>query len=380
MGPKTTRQEPAHGPGTTGPLTDAPGSREAPPDAADYTRDEVQIAFRNREMPIEALAHDITPAGLHYNVVHWDIPDIDPTTWRLRLTGAVRHPLELALDDLRSRPRVTMPVTLECAGNGRGLLPDHPRSVPWLGNAVGTHAWTGVPLATLLAEAGVDEDAVEIVFSGADRGMQGGIDHRYERSLSVADARREEVLVADEMNGQPLSPLHGAPARLVVPGWYGCASVKWLTDVTSVTAPFTGYQQSVAFRYQSSEDNPGTPVTRIRVRALMQPPGIPEFQSRRRFLEPGPVTLTGRAWSGNGEVTRVEVAVDGGPWSEATLGPTVGEHAWRAWRHPWHATTGDHVLTCRATDSTGSVQPLDPPWNVQGMGNNAVQRVEVTVA
>ena len=379
MGLETTRHDPGHRPGTTGPLADAPGSRDTPTDAADYTMDEVQIAFRNREMPAEALAHDITPAGLHYNVVHWDIPDIDPTTWRLRLAGSVRHPLELTLDDLRSRPRVTVPVTLECAGNGRGLLPDHPRSVPWLGHAVGTHAWTGVPLAALLAEVGVDEDAVEIVFSGADRGIQGGVDHLYERSLSVADARRQEVLVADEMNGQPLPPLHGAPARLVVPGWYGFASVKWLTDVTAVTEPFTGYQQRVAFRYQSSEDDPGTPVTRIRVRALMQPPGAPEFQSRRRFLEPAPVRLTGRAWSGCGEVTRVEVAVDDRPWSEATLGPAVGEHAWRAWHHDWDAATGDHVLTCRATDSTGSVQPLDPPWNVQGMGNNAVQRVEVTV-
>jgi hypothetical protein len=155
-------------------------------------------------------------------------------------------------------------------------------------------------------------------------------------------------------------------------------SVKWLTSIEAVAEPFGGFQQAVAYRYQRDADDPGEPVDRIRVRALMIPPGIPDFFTRQRFVDAGPVTLTGRAWSGNGPIQRVEVAVDG-RWSDATLTPSLGDFAWRGWSFDWAAESGEHELACRATDASGDVQPLEQPWNHQGMGNNLVQTVHVTV-
>ena len=342
------------------------------------TFEELQLAGRNRGMPLEALRYDLTPTGLHYLLVHFDIPAVDPATWRLRLDGLVDRPLELTLEDLRARPRVTVPVTLECAGNGRARLQPRPLSNPWLLEAIGTAEWGGTPLAPLLEEAGVRPDAVELVFTGADRGVQGGIEHDYQRSLRIADAMRPEILLVDEMNGAPLQPQHGFPVRLLVPGWYGMASVKWLQRIEAVATPFTGYQQATAYHFRTDADDPGIPVSRIRVRALMAPPGVPDFFTRRRLVDAGNVEIRGRAWGGRAPIRRVEVGVDGA-WAEATLHDPIGEFAWRAWSFEWDAVPGEHVLTCRATDADGDVQPLESPWNYQGMGNNGVQSVGVTV-
>ena len=342
------------------------------------THEELQLAFRNRGMPLEALRYDLTPTGLHYLVIHWDIPETDQAAWRVAITGRVVHPLELTLADLQRRPRRTIPVTLECAGNGRARLDPRPLSVPWLNEAIGTAEWTGTPLWPLVEEAGLELDALELVFRGADRGIQGDEDQLYARSLTLAEARRPEVMLVYEMNGQPLQPQHGSPLRLIVPGWYGMTSVKWLRSIEAVAEPFEGFQQAVAYRYQQDADDPGERVERIRVRALMVPPGIPDFFTRQRFVERGPVGLTGRAWSGHGPIERVEVGVDGA-WADARLGPSIGDFAWRAWSSDWDATPGEHEIACRATDAAGHVQPLEQPWNYQGMGNNLVQAVPVVV-
>jgi sulfane dehydrogenase subunit SoxC len=340
--------------------------------------EEVQLAFRNRGMPLEAMRYDLTPTGLHYLVAHWDIPLIDPQAWRLRVGGRVRQQLELTLADIRSLPAQTTPITLECAGNGRAWLRPRPLSIPWLGEAIGTAEWTGTPLHGLLAEAGLDAEAVEIVFRGADAGIQGDEEQTYARSLTVADATRPEVLLAYEMNGRSLEPQHGFPLRLVVPGWYGMTSVKWLVSMEAAGEPFDGFQQAVAYRYQRDAEDAGERVQRMRVRALMIPPGIPDFFSRRRVVDGRHVVLTGRAWSGMAPVERVEVAIDD-ELADATLARPVGDFAWRGWSFDWDASPGEHELACRATDAAGIIQPLDPPWNYQGMGNNVVQRVRVTV-
>lgn len=342
------------------------------------TPEELQLATRNRGMPLEALRHDVTPSGMHYLLVHFDIPDVDPATWRLEIAGNVAAPRTLGLRDLRELPSRTLPVTMECAGNGRARLSPRPVSQPWLVEAVGTAIWTGVPLRDVLAPAGVRPGTAELVFTGADHGVQGGAEQDYERSLTVRDALRPEVLLAYEMNGRPLEPQHGAPVRLLVPGWYGMTSVKWLTRITAVTEPFRGYQQAVAYRYQRDEEDPGEGVSRMRVRALMIPPGHPDFATRRRFVRAGEVELRGRAWSGSGAVERVEVGVDG-VWADAALEPPVGEFAWRGWSFRWPAAPGEHVLSCRARDAAGQIQPLEQSWNFQGMGNNLVQTVPVTV-
>jgi DMSO/TMAO reductase YedYZ molybdopterin-dependent catalytic subunit len=343
-----------------------------------FSLDELQKATRNRGMPLEALRYDITPAGLHYLLIHFDIPATEEPGWRVELTGSVRRNLSLSMDDIRSRPSRTMPVTLECAGNGRARMPNRVKSQPWLLEAIGTAEWTGTPLAGILEEAGVRPDAVELVFTGADRGIQGGIEHDYERSLTVADAMRPEVLLVYAMNGRPLEPQHGNPLRLLVPGWYGMTSVKWLRRIEAVTRPFEGFQQANAYRIQMSEEDPGERVTRIKVRALMAPPGMAEFPTEQRVVDAGPIRLHGRAWCGSAPVAKVEVGVDD-TWHAAELGPVIGPFAWRAWSWTWQARPGGYLVSCRATDADGNMQPLEPFWNLQGMGNNYVQTVPVTV-
>ncbi|HEV8297699.1 MAG TPA: sulfite oxidase, partial [Acidimicrobiales bacterium] len=325
--------------------------------------------------------YPLTPVGLHYLLIHYDIPAIDPSTWRLRVDGCVSRPLELSLADLRAMPATARVVTMECAGNGRALLDPRPASQPWLLEAVGTGEWTGVELRHVLAMAGVDTAAVEVLFTGTDRGFEGGIEQAYQRSLTVADASSAGVLLAYELNGAALPPQHGFPLRLVVPGWYGMTNVKWLAAITAVDAPFTGYQQTAAYRLRQTEAEAGEAVSRMVPRSLLVPPGIPDFFTRARTLRPGRCELTGRAWSGMAPIVAVAVSTDGGVrWNPAELEPepaNVG--AWQAWRFEWQAEPGDYEVCCRARDAAGDDQPLHPPWNRGGYTNNAVHRVAVHV-
>lgn len=341
--------------------------------------EELQLATRNRGMPLEGLGYPITPTGMHYILVHYDIPAVDSSSWRLNVGGQVRKVLSLALEDIMKRPKVTLTVTMECAGNGRALLSPRPIGQPWLVEAIGTAEWTGTPLRGVLEEAGVTEKAVEILFTGLDKGVEGNVVQNYQRSLKIEEATRDEVLLAYEMNRQPLQPQHGFPLRLLVPGWYGMTSVKWLDRIEAIDEPFHG-DQMIRYRYAQSEDDPGEQVTLIKVRALMVPPGIPEFLTRARLVEPGQVELAGRAWAGRSDVAQVEVSVDGGStWSKAKLGEQVSAYAWRSWTFEWNGKPGRYTLCVRAADADGNIQPLEPPWNVKGMGNNMAQRVEVVV-
>jgi sulfane dehydrogenase subunit SoxC len=345
------------------------------------TPEELRLATRNHGLPLEALAYDVTPVGLHYLLIHYDIPVVDAATFRLTVGGRVERELELSIEELEARPAVTRPVTMECAGNGRARLAPRPVSQPWLVEAVGTAEWTGTPLRPLLEEAGIEEGAVEVLFTGLDRGVEGGQEQRYERSLPLAEALRDEVLLVYAVAGQPLPPQHGFPLRLVVPGWYGMTNVKWLSRITVLDRPFEGYQNAWSYRLRQATEDVGEPVSRMRPRALMVPPGIPVFATRERQAGLGPHTITGRAWSGRGTVERVELSDDGGAtWQDAALGPQASRWAWRAWSCEWSpAGEGDYELCCRATDSTGETQPLEAPWNLHGFANNEVQRVPVTV-
>ena len=341
---------------------------------------ELQLAARNHGMPLEALRYPVTPAGLHYLLIHYDIPAVDASDFALTVDGRVERPLSLSLDAFRERPVVELEVTLECAGNGRALLSPRPLSQPWLAEAVGTASWRGLPLAALLEEAGPLEDAVEVVFTGLDEGVEAGERQVYARSLTLEDALGGDALLAYKMNGQQLLPQHGFPLRLVVPGWYGMASVKWLNRVTLVSEPFTGYQQTHAYRFRRDDDDPGEPLTRIFPRALMIPPGVAGFPERERTVDAGPCRIEGRAWSGWAPVEAVEVSVDAGvTWTGAELGPPGPRWAWRSWSHDWQATPGDHVLCCRARDVAGNAQPDEADWNVGGYANNAIQQVRVAV-
>ena len=349
--------------------------------AGDVTLEELHLAARNHGLPLEALRYPVTPVGLHYLLTHYDIPFVDADAWRLTVGGLVATPRSLPLDDLTSRPAVDAVVTMECAGNGRARLHPRPFSQPWLDEAVGTARWTGTPLAPLLREAGVRDGASEVVFTALDRGLEEGVEQVFARSLPLEEALRDDVLLVWAMDGQPLPPQHGFPLRLLVPGWYGMASVKWLSEITVSDRPFLGHQQATAYRVRLHADDPGEALTRMRPRALMVPPGLPDFPTRRRTLTAGVCVLDGRAWSGFGAVERVDVSVDGGAsWQPAELAPASDSpYAWTGWRYVWEAALGEAELLCRATDAAGNVQPIEAPWNLGGYANNGVQRVRVTV-
>lgn len=352
-------------------------SRRAPI-AGRYTAEEVALAARNRGMPLEALRYDVTPTGLHYLLIHFDIPPGEGS-WRLALRGLVEAPLSLAPAELAAFPtQKTVRMTMECAGNGRGQLSPRYPSVPWLEEGVSTAEWTGVPLAALLGRARLRAAAKEIVFHGDDRGFDRGVEHHFARSLPLAEAMREDVLVAHAMNGAPLPPQHGAPLRLVVPRWYGMASVKWLSAIEAVDRPFDGLQQARSYHFRTQPGEQGEPCTLMRVNSLMVPPGVPDFFTRKRTLSQSHVVICGRAWSGAAPIVRVEFGVDG-VWTEATLEAGQSTASWTGWNAAWQAVPGEHELCCRASDADGAIQPLDPPWDVSGFGNNAVQRLRVTV-
>lgn len=344
-----------------------------------FSGEELGLASRNVGMPLEALRYGVTPVGMHYTLSHFDVPDLREDSFHLEICGQVRLPLALSMRELKDMETRTVRVTLECAGNGRaGMSPRYP-SMPWIHGAVGTADWTGVPLRTILEKAGMGPGAGDVAFIGADRGFDAGVEHAYGRSLAREQAMRDDVLLAWAMNGQPLLPQHGAPLRLVVPGWYGMASVKWLSRIDVLQGAYDGFQQVVGYHYRKVAGEKGVPITHMKVRALMAPPGIPDYFTRRRLVARGPQQVSGRAWSGNGaQIRRVEVAVDGA-WRDARLDAGEQPFAWCGWRADWQAEPGEHLLACRATDALGNVQPMQPDWNVAGMGNNAVQTVAVTV-
>jgi DMSO/TMAO reductase YedYZ molybdopterin-dependent catalytic subunit len=340
---------------------------------------EVGLSNRNSGILLETLRHDVTPAGMHYLLNHFDVPYVADAQWQVELAGRVAAPQALSLDAIMGLPARTLAVTLECAGNGRTAMTPRYQSVPWAYEAVGTAQWTGTPLRHVLERAGLRDDVVEIAFIGADRGFDRGHEHAYGRSLARDVALSDDVLVVWAMNGQPLLPQHGYPLRLVVPGWYGMASVKWLNRIEALAKPYDGFQQVATYMYRAHADAAPTPVTHMRVKSLLVPPGMPDFYTRRRMVEAGPTALFGRAWSGAGvPVTRVEVGIDS-RWHEAVLGAEQGKFAWRGWRSTWMAEPGEHELSCRATDARGETQPLEARWDVGGFGNNVVQRVHVTV-
>ena len=346
-----------------------------------FTRDELDSASRNHAFYLEMLRLDTTPAGAHYVMLHFDVPLVDASTWRLEIGGLVARPLTLTLKEVKRRPKVEVPVTLECAGNGRALMKPRPVTMPWFVEGVSTATWGGVSLRDLLAEAGVDTvRGRQLVFTGRDRGITKGIDHHYERALPLEEAMRPEMLLAYEMGNHVLPPQHGFPLRLVVPGWYGMASVKWLERITVTAGDFEGYQQKYAYRDTRRPEELGLPVTRMNVRSLFIPPGLPDGDSRRRYAALGRHEIVGRAWSGVAPVTAVEFSSDEGrTWRDAQLCRAPAPHVWQRWATTWDAEPGTHVLCSRASDAKGNTQPLEAVWNLQGMGNNSVYRVEVTV-
>ena len=327
----------------------------------------------NCETPLAGLDGDVTPTARFYRRNHFPIPVLDPAAWRLGVGGMVHRPLSLSLRELTRLPAQTLAVTLECAGNGRALLRPPAPGVPWGLGAVGTAEWTGVRLADILARAGIRPDACEVIFGGADRGVVEGSSHpvRFERSLPVREALESDPLLAYAMNGRPLPVRHGYPLRLVVPGWYAVASVKWLTDIRVAGAPFDGFFQATHYVYDRGR-GPHEAVRQVQVRALITRPGAGQQ------LPGGGVIVRGVAWSGSAPVARVEVSVAGGPWRKARLIGAPAAHGWQQWEFlAGGLRPGDVTVRARATDLAGRVQPGRPEWNRLGYGTNFIHEVRV---
>src|SRR3954463_5581671 len=354
-------------------------------DELDRTRAALQMinpAPFNAEAPPEALAGEITPTELHYVRSNFALPAHDGT---LEVGGAVANPITLTLDDLRAMPAYERAVTLECAGNGRLETRPLPTGEPWGDYAVSTASWTGALLHDVLEQASPATDGVDVRFEGADGGAYhlnpvladtDKEDLTFERALPLAVAAdpTAEILIAYEMNGEPLGPDHGAPFRLVVPHWYAVASVKWLKRIDVLTEPFSGEFQTGHYMYEWADRAPeSVDLMRVRARITEPAPGT--------TIKAGTYIVRGKAWSGTGPVTRVEISLTGeGDWSEAQLQQPAGPYSWQDWSFDWDATAvGRHTLRARATDAAGDVQPEVPPWNRLGYGNNAIEVIYVDV-
>lgn len=334
----------------------------------------VKPAPFNAETPPTAFASELTPSRHVYVRSNFEFPTLAGDAHRIAIGGAVRSPLELSVAELRAMPMRTVVTTMECAGNHRSSVRPLPPGELWGSGAVSTVRWTGVPLATVLDRADVAPEAVEILAEGADAGVRDDAPGRttFARALPLATARHPDTLLALAMNDEPLTPAHGAPVRLVVPGWYGMASVKWVARLEALVAPFDGYFHTKRYVY---EDASGTqPVTRMRVKSVIVAPA-----SGAVVAAGTRITVWGWAWSGEGALARVEVAIDGGDtWQEARLLPPASAHAWARWEFDWEVRQpGRYALRSRATDAAGHVQPDEAPWNRHGYGNNAVRPVIV---
>jgi DMSO/TMAO reductase YedYZ molybdopterin-dependent catalytic subunit len=321
----------------------------------------------------------ITPNAAFYVRNHFAIPDCVIAEWRLTIAGAVETPVELTYEELRALPSRTVLVTLECAGNGRSAMRPQAEGEPWGYGAVSTAEWTGVPLRTVLELAKLTPATHEVIIEGADRGFVAAADEviPFARGLPLDQAMHPDTLLAYAMNGEVLPPEHGFPVRLVVPGWYGMAAVKWVARIEAITRSFGGFYQVERYIMRSPEqgETDSTPLTQIAIRSLITTPENDATLSRGRQA------IRGLAWSGFASLSRVEVSVDGGvTWSPATWTSEPTRYAWRSWEYDWRAERpGEVAIQCRATDEAGNTQPVESLWNRLGYVNNAIQTVHVSI-
>jgi DMSO/TMAO reductase YedYZ molybdopterin-dependent catalytic subunit len=337
------------------------------------------------ETPVALLDSFITPNENFYIRSHLPPPAaIDVTAWRLAINGAVTTPLSLTLDEIKQLPKATVTVTLECAGNGRAFFDPPVAGVQWKRGAVGTARWTGARLADVLNRAGVKPGGRNVVMSAADRPLSTMPD--FVRQVPMPKALHADTIVAYEMNGEAIPAVHGFPLRVIVPGWEGAYSVKWLEALTVITDDSDSFWVATAYRYPNRRIAPGAaidaadlkPLTGLAVKSLITQPAA------GATLPPGSISVAGFAWSGENDIAKVDVSTDNGvAWKPARL---VGENArytWRRFEFTFAATTPQsYLILSRATDAQGRVQPAVSEWNPSGYLWNQYDavRIEVTRA
>ena len=335
----------------------------------------------NWEMPLDGFRFWLTPIERFFVRSHHYRPEIDLNSWRLSIAGEVEQPLQWTLQELRRMPKVEITAVLECAGNGRGLYEPSMPGVQWTYGAVGNARWGGVRVADLLRRARLKPGAAHVVFDGADRPV--GSMPKFQRSVPLKKLLDPSSILAYEMNGEPLPASHGAPLRLVLPGWAGDSWCKWLTSLTVARQELDGFYMKTAYRHPGRAVLPGSavdpaamhPVETVRIKSVMYSPA-PNSE-----LPPEPLTIRGVAWSGVSPVHRVEVSLDHGrSWLPARLDPQRGRFAWRSWSFRWaRPSPGYYLLMARAFALDGTTQPLEQEWNPSGYLNNTVQRLPVLI-
>ena len=343
-----------------------PGATDSPPTQA-LQRRVLSTDPLIAEAPVEDLTGLLVPNRVHFIRTHYGVPEVDAATWTLSVEGAVRQPLQLTLAELQALPSRTLTCFIECSGNSRGQFQPPASGSRWGNGGVSVAEWTGVPLSTVLEAAGASDRAVDVLAEGADGG-------RVYSAIPVQKALDPDTLVAYAQNGEWLTRENGYPVRLVVPGWGGIRSIKWLTKLTVTDEPWEGYYNNRVYVYET----PGLPKTPV------QAMGVKSFITRPRagaeLSAGGPVTIQGFAYSGVGQITRVEVSIDGGEWRAARLLEPVLRWAWVRWQYVWeNPTAGEVRLRSRSTDQDGNVQPETVAWNRYGYGNNSIQTVTVRV-
>ena len=304
-------------------------------------------------LPWDQLTSWLTPIEHLFRVGHYGFPDVDVSNWKLELSGLVERPRSLSLEDLKRRKTREVTVTLECSGNGPA------------GGLIGNARWKGTPLAPILKESGIKEQAVEAVFFAADQGTEkirgGEYQQNFARSLPVREALKDTVLVCWELNGQPLDKFHGMPVRLVVPGWYGVAWVKWLNRIELHDRAFLGRfmgRDYVTIRGEKQGDKTiwrETSVGRMNLKSVA---------ARVTRAKDGSLRVYGASWSDGTPIEKVELRIDDGPWQPVQLSKQREPFCWTFWSYEWkNAQPGEHSVASRATDARGHVQPApDDPF------------------
>ncbi len=336
------------------------------------------------EPRLTSLDSSVTPVDLFFVRHHFsDVPKLDAATWTLSVDGEVENSLTISYQELLKLPQRTLPVTFECAGNSRVAMSPPVEGVFWGNGAVGNAEWTGVSLQDVLKQAGIKDTVKEIYFEGADSGQEEEegqkFDLSYSRSLPLDKAMHPDTLLAFQMNGESITPNHGYPIRLIVPGWYGVASVKWLMRIRALDRPYQGFFQTrryVIINEGANKEQTPKPLATMPVKSLITQP------RRGKVFFPGENVIQGFAWSGEAKISRVDFSMDGGKtWTETRLDETPSDYAWCPWSFQWKVSApGHYMLTARATDESGSTQPLIGVWHYRGYAINTIHMVPIEVA
>jgi DMSO/TMAO reductase YedYZ molybdopterin-dependent catalytic subunit len=320
-----------------------------------------------RPTPLAALALSNMPTELHFVRSHFGVPAVDAANWRLKIDGAVEHPRPYSLAQVQQRPARTQAVVLECAGHRRNEFQPRAAGLQWGVGAVSEARWTGISLSDVLLEASPTARACEVLFEAADRGGHRSADHDipFARSIPLDRALAGDVLLAWEMNGYPIPSKHGAPLRVIVPGSYGVASVKWVHRITVLEREFVGPFQTDDYLLNAQ------PLQELRVNSLIVEP------ADGATVQAGTVEVSGVAWTGRNGLVGVDVRVAGGPWCRAKLLRPEQPTSLNRWRATLRLPPGKHRLEVRARDRAGASQPEQAEWNPLGYANNGIHGIRI---